>query len=352
MPDAPAVAAPVAPTAPAPAPAAATPPPGSATPTPAAPAKPHHSATQPRTEAGTFDKTLPGKIQQAEAFLDIDGKRLPMSEVKTLLAERQEDARSARADREELARLRQESQRWQRPHEALSPEVRREIARRELEDFARQQEEAKLPPEQRALLQQRRELERQRAEFHRMLEEREAQEQQTVVQQQRAQATANVRAAMKALGAEETDEFALRAIVDEFWRTSQHGKNYSPEVIAARVRRQLDGVATSRAAQLGPKALLANQGFVAALNSLDDPEVLRALMPLYERMRTLNLQQRGIAQPVATTATPTNVVPLPSGQRPRTDSEWITYFRSNGAPQPDDASAHAKYWALKDRGVL
>lgn len=335
----PAAATPAAPTNQAPTSPATTPPQASVQP------KPHHSATQPRTEVGTFDKK-----PEAPQFLELDGKRLPMEEVKALLAERREDARAAQEERKELERLRQEAQRWQRPTEALTREQRIEIARRELAEYVQQQEEAKLPPEQRAFLQQKRDFERQQAEFRRQQEEAQQRQHQTVEQQHRQQATANVQAALKHLGVDESDSLALRLVVDEFWISSQHGKSYTPEVVARRVQRQLDGIATQRAAKIGPKALLGNPEFVTALNSLDDASLLKALAPLGERLRALNLQSRGITQPAA--PLPTNVIPLPQGQQPRTDTEWVSYFRTNGAPSPENGAAHAKYWALKDRGVL
>lgn len=306
---------------------------------------PHHSANQPRTPVGTFDKKT-----DAPQFLELDGKRLPMEEVRTLLAERREDARAEQQAREELERLRAEAQRWKNPTQSLTREQRIQIARAELEEFQRQQEEAKLPPEQRAFLQQRREFERQQEEFRRQQEEEQQRQQNAMQAQQRQQAVANVQAALKHLGVDENDSLALRLVVDEFWTASQHGKQYSPEVVARRVQRQLDSLATQRAAKLGPKALLSNAEFVTALNGLDDADLLKALAPLGERLRALNLQARGITPP--SQPQPSNVVPLQPGQNPRTDTEWIAYFRSNGPPPPDSGAAHAKYWALKDRGVL
>lgn len=340
------VAAPVAPS-PTAQPSPAVAPSGQATPQPGATApKTHHSATQPRTEVGTFDRK-----PEPPSFVEIDGKRIPMEQARAIFAERQEDERAGRAEREELQRLRQEAQRWQRPEAVLTPEQRRQIALQELKEFERQQEEAKLPPEQQAFLRQRREFERQQAEFQRQREEAAQQAQHAANVQQREQAANNVQAALKALGTTDADSLALRLVVDEFWMASERGKQYPPEVIARRVQRQLDTIASQRAAKLGPKALLGNAEFVAALNALDDEEALKVLGPLGERLRARNLQSRGLTQP-ATPQQPSNVVPLPTGQQPRTDAEWIQHFRANGSPDPSNGAAHSKYWALRDRGVL
>jgi hypothetical protein len=302
---------------------------------------------QPRTEVGTFDKK--GGTPAPQVY-EIDGRKLTADDLRAALAERQEDERAFRAEREELSRLRQEQQRWKEPTRALTPEQRREIARLELLEFQRQQDEAKLPPEQRAFLQQKREFERQQAEFQRQREEQEQQALHAQQMEQRQQAAANVQAALKALGTDENDSLAVRLVADEFWMASQQGKEYPPAVIARRVQRQLDAIASQRAVKLGPKALLGNAEFVSALNALDDEALLRALAPLGERLRTLNLQARGLTS--TPPPQPSNVVPLPTGQQPRTDSDWIQHFRSTGAPDSSNAAAHAKYWALKDRGVL
>jgi hypothetical protein len=341
------VAAPAAPATPTP--AASAPQAGTPTPAPqagAAPLKPHHSTGQPRTEVGTFDKKA-----EAPQFVELDGKRLPVEEVKALLAERREDARAEQEARAELERLRQEARRWQRPTEALTPEQAKEVARRELAQFLQEQEEAKLPPEQRAFLQEKRAFERQQAEFRQKQEEEQAQRQQAAEAQQRQQAVSNVQAALKYLGSDESDALTLDLVCREFALTTRDGKQYTPDVIARRVQRQLDGMATKRAAKLGPKALLGNPEFLAALNSLDDADLLKALGPLGERLRTLNLQARGITTQQAA-AQPSNVIPLPAGQQPRTDTEWIQHFRATGAPDASNATAHAKFWTLKDRGVL
>lgn len=307
--------------------------------------KQHHSAAQPRTDVGTFDKK-----PAAPQFIELDGKRLSPDEVRAAIAERQEDERANRAASEELQRLRQESQRWQRPHEALTPEQRREIVKQELLEFQRQQEEAKLPPEQQEILRAKRALDRERAEWQRQQEEQKHKEQNALVAQQRQQAANNVQAALKLLGTDDMDAFALRLVVDEFWAASERGKQYTPEVVARRVQRQMDAMTSQRAVKMGPKALLGNADFVAALNSLDDADLLKALAPLGERLRALNLQSRGISAP--TPPQPSNVVPLPAGQTPRTDAEWIQHFRANGPPDASNPAAHQRYWRLKDMGVL
>jgi hypothetical protein len=341
------VAAPAAPATPTP--AASAPQAGTPTPAPqagAAPLRPHHSTGQPRTEVGTFDKK-----PEPPTFVEIDGKRLPMDEVKALLAERREDARAQQAHAEELQRLREEAERWKEPTRALTPEQAKEVARRELAQFLQEQEEAKLPPEQQAFLRQKREFERQQEEFRRQQEEQDKRQRATVEQQHRQQAVSNVQAALKHLGASEGDAITLELVCREFALTTREGKRYTPDVIARRVQRQLDSVATQRAAKLGPKVLLSNPEFVAALNALDDDTALTLLGPLGERLRTRNLQARGITTQQVTTP-PTNVIPLPSGQQPRTDTEWIQHFRATGAPDASNATAHAKFWTLKDRGVL
>lgn len=334
-----------------PAPVVAPPVAASATPTATPPQqdgtaqRPHHSATQPRTDVGTFDK----KTAPPQEY-EFDGRKVSAAEMRAALTERQEDERAAKAEREELQRLRQESQRWQRPEQALTREQRREIARLELLEFKQQQDEAALPPEQRAFRQEQRRLAEEREAFRREREEAGQQAQHAAQAQEREAAATNVQAALKALGTTDADSVTLRMVVDEFWAAASRGKQYTPEVVARRVQRQLDAIANLRAVKMGPKAMLGNAEFVAALNSLDDADLLRALAPLGERLRTLNLQTRGITAPTA--AMPSNVVPLPTGQNPRTDAEWIQHFRATGAPDPSNASAHARYWNLKDRGVL
>jgi hypothetical protein len=330
-----------------PAPAVATPatPAGTPPPQDGTAQRPHHSATQPRTDVGTFDK----KTAPPQEY-EIEGRKVSVAELKAALTERQVDERAARAEREELQRLRQESQRWQRPEQALTREQRREIARLELLEFKQQQDEAALPPEQRAFRQEQRRLAEEREAFRREREEAGQQAQHAAQAQEREQAANNVQAALKALGTTDADSVALRMVVDEFWAASSRGKQYPPEVIARRVQRQLDAIASQRAVKMGPKAMLGNAEFVAALNGLDDADLLKALAPLGERLRALNLQTRGITAPAA--AMPSNVVPLPTGQSPRTDAEWIQHFRANGAPDPSNGAAHTRYWNLKDRGVL
>lgn len=306
--------------------------------------KAHHSAQQPRADDGKFSTPPP-----APQVVKVDGRDVPLDELLVDYKGRVVDHGAYEEARKELARLKSEMERFKDPHAALTPEQRQEIARRELAAFLEQQEEAKLPPEERH---RRAEVRAALAERDRLkgeLQKREQSEQEAQQEADRQHAVLMVRESLKALGEEERPGVAMREVAAELRAAAMQGKQYPPEVIAHRVRQRLDGESLRRVASMPVARVLANQEIVKALNAIEDPQVLQALAPLIERGRLLNLQRLGAVpaggpQPVAA---PT---PLQPGQQPKTDAEWAAHFNAGNRPQ--NPAEFNRYLALRDRGAV
>lgn len=319
----------------------AAPPPG-ATVTPIKPA--HHSATQPR-EVGKFA----GPPVPEPKTWDLGGRKVTdPDEVYAFAREREVDAQAYAEARQETERLRAEVARWKEPSKALTREQREAIALQELQEHMRAQEEAKLPPEQRAFLQRQRELEAKLAKYEEEKAGAEQRAQQEAAQADRANVVDYMKAALAHLGDTNGDPKLAREVLFETRRALVQGKQYPPDVLARQVQRRLDAEAARSVARLPVARVLAEPTFVDALNKLEDPALLAKLGPLLERARLHNLQSLGAkpAAPHVATAAPA----LPPGQEPRTTEQWVAYFRNGG--QRDTPERNKQFNTLKDRGLL
>lgn len=303
--------------------------------------KTHHSAHQPR-EVGKFagppqpPEAPAAEPQKPKAWKLGDVEITDPDELYAVASERVVDHSAFEAAQRELAELRRQAQQWKEPTRALTPAQKAQIAREQLEEFARQEQEAKLPPEQRDLLQQRREFQRQKAEFEaerqRELQTREQQQEQA----DREALVGGVRQVLRLLGADERPSVTTREVLAEMRQSLLQGKAYPPEVIARRVQLRLEQEGlrhAARVAKVRPTVFVSTPEIVEALNSLEDPEVLQKLAPLIERGRRLNLERLGATPaPPSPQSPPSPGAALPLGRPPRTDGEWVAWFRAGNAP--------------------
>jgi hypothetical protein len=340
------------------APAAAPAPTATTQPAPGAsvtPLKPHHSATQPRDDGKRFaGAPVPVEPPKPKAWKLGDVEITDPDELYAVAAERYTDSTTLEQMQRELAEYRKQAERWKDPTKALTPQQKAAIARQQLEEFEQQEREARLPPEQRQFLQQQREFARQKQEFEsarlREQQEREAQADIAV----RNELVTTVRATLRALGEEEANSVMFREVVAEMRSTA--GRNYPPEVLAARVSKRMEVESLRHAARLAksrPAALAASRELVDALNAIDDPEVLRRFAPLIERGRRMDFARLsavpGGAAPAA--APPpqgaTQQTPLPGNRGPVTNDEWVQWFQQGNRPQaPAEYQAQQRLRAL------
>lgn len=336
MADAPAAPAAPAPTAPAPAQPAA--PAQGATVTPIKP--PHHSAQQSRAEDGKFTPppAAPRRIKVEEGVEMEEGELL--ADYKGRMVDHEAYNRLLREHQEARAKL----DAFKDPLKALTPEQQDAIARARLQEFLERQEEAKLPPEEQQRRAQYRALEADRERLMAELEKRTQTEQQAQQQANREHTVSMYRATMGLLGApDDKNGVVAQQVMAFMYEAKRDGKEYPPETIAHRVRQRMQNASASWVAVGGARGLLTNPKVVELLNGLKVDEhgaLLDALGPFMETARAYNLQRRGLtAAPVGGAATPVvvgaqggQVVDLPVGREPRTNPEWIAWFRAGNKP--------------------
>lgn len=308
---------------------------------------PHHAATQPRADDGKF--TAPPAAPAAPRMIRLDDREVPEDELLADYKGRVVDHEAYLRAQQELRKLQGELERYKDPLKALTPEQQDAIARARLQEFLERQEEAKLPPEERARRQEMRAALAERDRLKEQLAERQQQEEQAQLQADRAHAVEMVRSTMKLLGEEERPGVAMREVAAALRQAALQGKQYPPETIAHRVRQELDSTALVRVSKMPAGRLLQNPEFVKALNAIEDPAALQALAPLIERGRMANLQRLG-ATPAAQQQPTVAAAPLAPGQQPRTDAEWAAYF--NAGHQPKDPREFNIYLKLRDRGAV
>lgn len=314
------------------------------------PIKAHHAATQPRAEDGKFTQPPAATASpQGPRLIKVDDREVPEDELLADYKGRRVEYEAWEKTQREAAELRAQLERFKDPHKALTPEQRQEIARRELAEFLERQEEAKLPPEERARRQQVREAMAERDRLKQELESRQQQDEQAQLQADREYAATMVRATLKALGEEERPGVAMREVAAELRSAALKGLTYPPETVALRVRQRLDGLAVERVSRMPPAVLVKNAALVKALNETTDPAVLQALAPLIERGRMANLQKLG-AMPAAQQQPTVAPAPLAPGEQPRTDGQWAAHF--NAGNQPKTPQEFNIFLRLRDRGAV
>lgn len=334
--EAPVVEAPVAP--------AATPTTHGATVTPIKPA--HHAAAQPRAEDGKFTKPA---APPAPRLIRVDDRDVPEDELLADYRGRRVEHEALTAAQREAAGLRAKLERFSDPLKALTEEQQDAIARARLQRFLEEQEEAKLPPEERARRHAVRKAIEERDALKKQLADRQQAEEQAQDEADRTHAVAMVRSTMKLLGEEERPGVVMREVAAELRAAALQRTEYPPETVAHRVRQRLDTMAVDRVAKMPAAKLVQNPNLVKALNESADPAVLEALAPLIERGRAANLQRLGAA-PATPQKPTTGPAPLPAGQNPRTDSEWAAHFKAGH--EPKDPREYNIYLRLSDRGAL
>lgn len=337
------------------APAAAPSAPAAAAPAQQAPATvtpirpPHHSDTQPR-EVGKFAGAPVPPAPAPKSWKVGERTITDPDELYHYVQERQVDERAFQEARAETERLRQENARWQNPAKALTAEQRQSIALQELKDYARAEEEAKLPPEQRAFLQRQRELEEKVQEYENEKQTRAESEQQAAALQQRNEAVDYIKVALSHMGDTKGDTRLAREVLFEARAALAAGKQYPPEVLARRVQKRMERETEASLARVPVQRLIQQPAFLASLNALEDPTVLAQLAPLLERVRLQTLKGLGAVPAPQRGTTSAPVSALPVGQTPRTTSEWVAYFQGGGARTTPE---QIRTWNdLKDRRLL
>lgn len=341
MPDAPA-----APTVPVATQAPAAPPASQgATVTPIKP--PHHSAQQARAEDGKFAQPAPAsshaprrikvaegvEMEEEELLADYNGRRVEHEAYERAVKERAELA----------ARL----EAYKEPHKALTPEQRMEIAKRELADYLAREEEAKLPPAEREQRARARAVAAENERLKEELQKREQGERQAKAQADREHTVGQYRATMKILGVpDDQNGVVSQQVIALMYEAKQKGLEYPPETLAYKVRQRMQGAAAGWVTAGGARGLLSHPGVVGILNSLkpeEHGELLEKLGPFMETARAYNLQRRGLtgAPPGQQPQAPAVVGPggsapvgeLPVGRDPRTNPEWLAWFRAGNQPR-------------------
>lgn len=338
MADAVPVAAPVAPPAPAAQPVAPAPDAG----------KPHHSATQPR-EVGKFaGPPAPAAPAAPKSWKLGDREVTDPEELYAYAREREVDAQAYENARQEATRLKAEAERWKDPRKALTAEQQDQIARERLEEFLRQEEEAKLPPAERAARQRLREYEAKIAEYENEKQQRARQEQDQAATAERNEAVTYVKATLAHMGDQNGDPRLAQVVLNAARAALAAGKQYPPDVLARMVMRQMDADAAKAVAALPVERVLSEQRFIDGLNAIEDPAIFEKLKPLLERARLHSLKGMGAA-PIPQPALA--VVPaLAQGQEPRTTEQWIAYFQAGG--RRDTPALMAQWNRLRDNRLL
>lgn len=339
--------------APTPAPTAATAAPAPATEAP----KPHHSALQPRAPQGTFAGAPdPTKAPLAPAATGTPPPATEPPKPKAYkLGDREitnpddlyVEAQAALAERQALAAYAKQAAEAERKAKELEAKIKDKKSLLSEEDieaavlerarrWQREQEIARLPPEQQAVIRAHDELARQRAQFEaekaerqRALEEETRQKEEAKQQEEdnaiREEFKGHVLASLKAAGLEPTaSNFQQVASVIRGGLMSKHVL-YSPEVIGARVKAAMAAERRKAVESASVEDLLTDAN-VAKLAAVEDPAQLRKLaLAVGEKLRRLNLQERGMSPaPVATpTATrPAAAAPGAEEDLPPGDPRW------------------------------
>lgn len=331
--------------------------------------RPHHAATQPRAEDGKFIPPPPPATAAPRLLKVEEGLEMPEDELLADYRGRRVEYAAMLEQKKENDRLRAEAERWKEPTKALTPQQRKAIAERELQDFIRREEEAKLPPAEQERLARFRAIEEENARLKEDAEKRTHAERAAQADADRQHTVNLYRDTLKILGVPDSDKHGrpsnsveaqlVAALI--YKATTEHGVEYPPETLAHKVRQQMREAAKRYAPDIaagGPQALLSNPGVVATLNALNPAEhgpLLEKLAPFMEMARAYNLQRRGLAavpaaaQPAAPVVTGTAPTLVP-GQEPRTTQDWVAYFKSGGSREGQRAGE--VYWSLKDKGLL
>lgn len=201
--------------------------------------------------------------------------------------------------------------------------------------WQREQEIAKLPPEQQAVIRAHDDLARQRAQFEaekaerqRALEEETRQKEEAKQQAEdnamREEFKGHVSAALQAAGLE-PKAANFQHVAGVLRGGLLKGVLYPPEVIGARVKAAM-AAERRKAVESATVEDLLTDANVAKLAAVEDPAQLRKLaLAVGEKLRRLNLQERGMSPtPVATpTATrPAAAAPGAEEDLPPGDPRW------------------------------
>jgi len=317
----------------------------SATPTPAAGGTPpvHHAHLQPREQgkfAGPPDASKATPAPSATPETPPAPKKWKLGEreftnpddLHTYAAEKDAEARGLsewqKRAIEASAKAREAEERLKDPRKMLTPELRQQILREEIEAFREQEALKAMPEDQRRLYLFAKEQERKAKELEAKFQEHEAAEaaaKKKSEEEAQAKAEAEHREEIKAVigGALHAVGLATEGLAGTFnvqraalvmAGAAQRGVVYPPEVVAAKVKAFVDQEQTQRLSSMDVPALLKTPGLVEKLNGLEDASLLRLLAPLGEKLRRLNLEALGAtpapaAPPVATGAAPAGMPP-------------------------------------------
>lgn len=333
---------PVAPTAAPSAPAAP-----AATPAPAAP---HHAHLQPREQgkfAGPPDptKATPASPSAPEApkTWKVGQREFKSPEEMALYASEADSERSAldafrKQAAEAAAKAKEYEERLKDPSKLVTKEMRQQIIQAELREFQKQEYLKTLSPEARELFLIAEEREQRAAALEAQLKQREAADAEAKAKadaeakakqeaEEREEIKAYMNEAMKAEGLNPNNPHHYLRMTTLMRGAAERGVLYRPEVIAMKVREQIERERTDTLKSVKANDLLAIDEVVSALNGVEDAAMLRKLAPLIERGRRLHLEALGAAPaaPVAAPSAPT-VAPA-NGLKPGDPGYWDAVFR-------------------------
>lgn len=338
------------------APAAAPASPTTAAPTAQAPTtqKTHHAVAQPRTPEGKFNGPPdPAKVPTGAPAPEAAPPPPPKSwkvggrefrdpdELAAFTAERDAEARAvevaAQRLREYEARMADYEAKLKDPTKALTPEQEQAILQRRVREWQEQDALSRMTPEARADYLARKEIQREvetlraeKAERARLEAEAkqkaEAEAQQAADLEARKELADTLTEAVRLAGLDPTDHWHLQKAA---W--IMHGAAvrpipvvYPPHVVARKVREEVEKERRGNLAKADlPSLLKSDPGLVERLNAIEDPEVLRALGALGEKLRRLNLEALGARPAVVPNAVATGATGPSNPQRyPPGDPRW------------------------------
>lgn len=285
---------------------------------------------QQRGQDGKFMHAAKAPPPEPPRRFKLPGTEEELSEEELLAAaaERRLEGRGLQAQLKRLRELEAEAEkRKKNPLDGLSREERRRLAVLEAREWQAEEEEANLPPAEKAMRQRERML-REREQKLKDEEDRRTQEaEQAQMEQFRTEAVETVKTAMELSGLPPTPGTAKRLL--GLMKTAvEGGVAMPPEVLARKLRVSADADAQAEIKALGgAKVLRRWPAMVEELNALEDPEALELLAPLGERLRRRALEGRGLAPAAQASDNVRHLPPAPKASASAPQDPWAAEER-------------------------